>query len=163
MDATTLHALTDYTRARLLATLDAIEKSGRPVDAVLSWRPAPGRAHAAWQALHCAATHDKYVNRIILSGTDADAHLVRNYGGGSTPADNDPHTLADIRAALARHIEPIFNLLKNGQDLSRTFTLPNGQTRSVGEAVMFLAWHEAHHQGQIHLTWNLYQQAHGLK
>jgi hypothetical protein len=31
-----------------------------------------------------------------------------------------------------------------------------------GESFLLLAWHEAHHQGQIHLTINLYKAAHGI-
>jgi hypothetical protein len=28
---------------------------------------------------------------------------------------------------------------------------------------MLMAWHESHHQGQIHLTWNLYTASHLAK
>ena len=38
--------------------------------------------------------------------------------------------------------------------------MPSGRT--VAESIILFAWHEAHHQGQIHLTWNLYKQAHGI-
>ncbi|MFT3788568.1 MAG: hypothetical protein QM770_20750 [Tepidisphaeraceae bacterium] len=41
--------------------------------------------------------------------------------------------------------------------------MANGVTRGVGESFVLLAWHEAHHQGQIHITWNLYKAAHGVK
>ena len=37
-----------------------------------------------------------------------------------------------------------------------------GTQRTDGESLIMLAWHEAHHQGQIHLTWNLYKAAHGV-
>jgi uncharacterized damage-inducible protein DinB len=37
-----------------------------------------------------------------------------------------------------------------------------GKQRSVDDTMLVLIWHEAHHQGQIHLTWNLYKAAHGL-
>jgi uncharacterized damage-inducible protein DinB len=28
--------------------------------------------------------------------------------------------------------------------------MPSGRT--IGESIILMAWHEAHHQGQIHLT-----------
>jgi uncharacterized damage-inducible protein DinB len=36
---------------------------------------------------------------------------------------------------------------------------PGGTQRSVAEAITLLTWHEAHHQGQIHLTVNLFKAA----
>ncbi|HEX5242673.1 MAG TPA: hypothetical protein VFW23_05365, partial [Tepidisphaeraceae bacterium] len=62
MDRNTLLAVLDFSRNRLLGTLETIEKSGQDMSKVLAWRPGPGRAHIGWQAMHCAATHDKYLN-----------------------------------------------------------------------------------------------------
>ena len=42
----------------------------------LAWRPGPARAHIAWQAMHCAATHDKYLNVHIRGGKPHDEALV---------------------------------------------------------------------------------------
>jgi len=164
MDSQTLIAMIDFTRGRLLGTLDAIEKSGQDPAKVLAWRPGPGRAHIAWQAVHCAATHDKYFHVIIKGDANpTDPKLVEQYGGGSTPDQNVP-TLAEIRAALARHLEPLKAFVRQAtpDDLARIVGPPN-RRMSAGEGVILLAWHEAHHQGQMHLTWNLYQAAHGLK
>jgi uncharacterized damage-inducible protein DinB len=164
MCPTTLAAAMDFARARLLGTLDAIEKSGADVSKVLVWRPGPGRAHTAWQAMHCAATHDKYFNAFILGKAATDNALVVAYGGGSTPSDSNIPNLATIRATLAKHYEPFKAYLQAASpaELDRVFKLPNGSERTVGEATMLLTWHEAHHQGQIHLTWNMYKAAHGL-
>src|SRR5687768_10238224 len=98
MDPTTLVAGLDFARARLLAILDTIEKSGQDPAKVLAWRPGPGRAHIGWQAMHCAATHDKYLNAIIRGGKAVDEQMVSSYGGGSTPSDAGVPTLAAIRA-----------------------------------------------------------------
>src|SRR5437016_3176471 len=62
MDTDTLIIALDFARTRLLTTLDTIEKSGQDAAKVLAWRPGPGRAHIGWQAMHCAATHDRYLN-----------------------------------------------------------------------------------------------------
>lgn len=164
MCPTTLAAAMDFARARLLGSLDAIEKSGADVSKVLAWRPGPGRAHIAWQAMHCAATHDKYFNAFILGKAATDETLVAAYGGGSTPSDQNIPGLAVVRSTLEGHFSPFRShiLGASSEELKRVFKLPNGSERTVGEATMLLTWHEAHHQGQIHLTWNMYKAAHGL-
>src|SRR4051794_25916933 len=104
MDKDTLLAMIDFSRARLVGTLDAIEKSGQDPQKVLAWRPGPGRAHIAWQAMHCAATHDRYVNVRLRGQQDRDKELVANYGGGSTPSDQNIPNLAKVRETLATHL-----------------------------------------------------------
>src|SRR5271156_2401785 len=101
MDKDTLLAALDFSRARLLGTLDAIEKSGQDMSKVLGWRPGPGRAHIAWQAMHCAATHDKYLNVGIQGQSAKDESLVTNFGGGSKPSDANLPPLGVIRDKLA--------------------------------------------------------------
>jgi len=164
MDSESLVFALEFSRTRLLGTLDAIEKSGQDVAKVLAWRPGPGRAHIAWQAMHCAATHDRYLNVGILQGSAKNQELVANFGGGSTPSDANVPTLAVIRQKLAANYNPLkkFASEQTPQSLLRQVPAPGGKTRSVAEAIVLLTWHEAHHQGQIHLTWNLYKAAHGV-
>src|SRR4051794_14141011 len=100
MDRETLIAGLEFSRARLLGILDTIEKSGQDVRKVLAWRPGPGRAHIGWQAIHCAATHDRYVNVALKGGSPKDEQLVANFGGGSTPSDELVPELSDIREKL---------------------------------------------------------------
>lgn len=166
-DLNTLLQSLEFSRGRLLAVLDTIEKSGQDVHKVLAWRPGPGRAHIGWQAMHCAATHDRYVNVRLKGGQPADAQLCEHFAGGSTPSDERVPSLADIRSKLATHFEAFKAYLKTADLMQVTeFPGPAGTPpvrRSVGESVILLAWHEAHHQGQIHLTWNCYKAAHGIK
>lgn len=54
-------ALLDFARDRTLATLDAIEKLPQP-QAILGWRPGPGRAHIAWQLLHVGITEELFAS-----------------------------------------------------------------------------------------------------
>lgn len=68
MDRDTVIAAAEFTRGRLLGILDTIEKSGQDVNKILAWRPGAGRAHIGWQAMHCAATHDRYVNVRLKGG-----------------------------------------------------------------------------------------------
>ncbi len=69
-----------------------------------------------------------------------------------------------IREALAKHYEAFKQYVASLQaaDFERVVGPPD-RRRSIGDSVVLLTWHEAHHQGQIHLTWNLYKQAHGVK
>ena len=85
MDKLTILAVTDFSRTRLLAILDTLEKSGQDVAKVLAWRSGAGRAHIGWQAMHCAATHDRYLNKLILNKPVSDELLCTDFGGGSTP------------------------------------------------------------------------------
>jgi hypothetical protein len=160
MDPQTLVAALDFNRSRLLGILTTIEKSGQDPQKVLAWRPAPGRAHIAWQAIHCAATHDKYLNVTVKGGKPTDEALVANFGGGSTPSDTNVPDLAAIRSALESHYANFRSYVAGISADELVRKLPNGRT--VGESILLLTWHEAHHQGQIHLTWNLFKQAHGV-
>lgn len=163
MDKSTLLAGLEFARSRLLATLDDIEKSGQVPDKVLSWRPAPGRAHIGWQAMHCAATHDRYLNVRIKGGQPADPELVENFAGGSTPSDHRVPSLVQIRSALDKHYTALKSFVQNAsqEELDKVQDFGNAK-RSLAESILLLTWHEAHHQGQIHLTWNCYKAVHGL-
>jgi hypothetical protein len=165
MESGTLLAAIDFSHDRLIGLLDTIEKSGQDMRKVLAWRPGPGRAHIAWQAMHCAATHDRYLNVGILQQPVKDQELVTNFAGGTTPSDTNVPTLAVIRQKLAERLEQLkqFTREQTPETLARQFSAPGGKTRTVGEAIILLNWHEAHHQGQIHLTWNMYKAANGVK
>ena len=160
-DLKTILSQLDFTRDRLVGSLDGIEKSGQDVQQVLGWRPGVGRAHIAWQAMHCAATHDKYINVRIKGGEPNDPSLCEFFAGGSTPSDSKVPTLASIREKLALNFD-VFKTFLNSADLAKVTDFPNNVQRTTAESAILLAWHEAHHQGQIHLTWNLYMAAHGV-
>lgn len=162
MHGGTLLAVLDFTRSRLLGSLDAIEKSAADADAVLRWRPGPGRAHISWQAMHCAVTHDKYLHLRLLGQPIADPVLVDAFGGGSVPSDENVPGLGLIRERLAVNLERFKAFVAGCTGEQLAGKPPAGGDRSIAEHAMLMAWHEAHHQGQIHLTWNLYKAAHGL-
>lgn len=168
MDPTTLIAALEFNRSRLLGTLDAIERiateKGHSPAVVIAWRPGPARAHIGWQAMHCAATHDKYLNVALLGKTPVNEGIVANFGGGSTPSDTNVPSLAQIREKLTTTFAPFKAYVSTAtpEALARMIPGPNNTQRSVAEAITLLTWHEAHHQGQIHLTWNLYKAAHGI-
>jgi len=164
MDKETLIAALDFSRARLLSELETIQKSGQDTARVLAWRPGPGRAHIGWQAMHCAATHDRYLNVGLLQQSARDESLVRDFAGGSKPSDDNVPTLAAIQEKLTINLEALkkFVATQTPESLQKQFPAPGGKTRSLAESLILLTWHEAHHQGQIHLTWNLFKAAHGV-
>ena len=96
----------------------------------------------------------------MRGGQPRDAALVANFAGGSTPSDQQVPDLRVDPRPLDTHFRDFRDHVAgmNADEFPRK--LANGRT--VGESIVLLTWHEAHHQGQIHLTWNLYKQAHGV-
>jgi uncharacterized damage-inducible protein DinB len=163
MDPATILASLEFIRARLLGSITAIEQSGQDVAKVLAWRPGPGRAHIGWQLMHCAATHDKYLHLMLLGGQPKDPALVSAFGGGSTPSDQNIPNLETIRRKLEATFSDFRDYVAglNSTDLER-LNGPEGKQQTIAQRLMVMIWHESHHQGQIHLTWNLYKAAHGV-
>jgi hypothetical protein len=164
MDKQTLLAAMDFARGRLLASIEAIEKSGQDPAKVLAWRPAPGRAHIGWQLMHCAATHHRHLYATLQGKPIADEKLVTDFAGGSKPSDQNVPTLEGIKSRLASTFTEFKAYLAgvSASELSTRKVGPPDRQRPLEEWLMLYTWHEAHHQGQVHLTWNLYKAAHGI-
>ena len=160
---TPLHAALDqweFNRTRTLATLDAIAKLSDP-QAVLGWRPGPGRAHIAWQLTHVGITEELFATeRLVLGTTPAWPDLVPRFKGGSTPDDDIP-ALDRIREVLAASREHLLATVRDytEQDLARVPDFLRERGWSIATALKVLAWHEPHHQGQAHITLNLWKAA----
>ena len=149
----------DFTRQKTLALVDKLAKETN-VKAILGWRPGPGRAHIAWQLMHIAATDDRHVHVRMTGGQPQEAELVRRFAGGSTPDDNIP-TPDEIRRYLAAQRAEVLAHVKKLPD-NVLGAKPNDQAPwTYHEWLNVLAWHEAHHQGQAHITFNLCQAAPG--
>jgi uncharacterized damage-inducible protein DinB len=149
----------DFTRTKTLATLDAIAKR-TDANAALSWRPAPGRAHIAWQLMHIGATDDRHLNVRIGGGTAREPEYEQRFAGGSTPDDQIP-TIEEIRRYLEEHRRGLLALLDAATDESLAAKPYATSPYTLEEWFRLWAWHEAHHQGQAHLTLNMYKALHG--
>jgi uncharacterized damage-inducible protein DinB len=154
-----LRSFLEFVRKKTLDTLDAVAKRPDATE-VLAWRPGPGRAHVAWQLMHIAATDDRHLGVRMKGGDPANAEYVKRFAGGSTPDENVPTVeeirryLTERRAAMLDHLAGL-----SDADLARK---PNDQAPwHYEEWFRVLTWHEAHHQGQAHLTINLYNAAKG--
>jgi len=147
-----------FGRGRLMATLADIEKSGHATEALHWMMPfGKGRAHMAWQMLHCAATMDRYLNVRILGGEPSNPQLIADYASGSVCRADLLVGPEEIRERLEEVTLPYYQYFL-ALDPSRWNEKPNPQAdRTHFEMLMLISWHEAHHQGQCHIIWNSFK------
>jgi len=148
----------EFARARTLGLLDSIEKEPDP-QALLSWRPGPGRAYVGWQLMHIAVTEEIFATERLAPQKEAHGkELWPRFRGGSAPDDDVP-TVAMIRDVLKGAREHLLGTLRAIGD-DRLDEIPETlreRKLTIRDVFFVLAWHEAHHQGQAHLTCNLYK------
>lgn len=152
-----LRSVFELNRERTLITVDAIAEIENPQD-VLSWRPGPDRAHIGWQLTHIAATEELFATERLIGTQPGMGDLIERFRGGSTPDENVP-TLDQIREILSTGREHLIAALEQFSD-DDLETIPVGlQERgwTLRKTLQIICWHEAHHQGQAHLTLNLYK------
>jgi uncharacterized damage-inducible protein DinB len=160
----TLHSLIaafQFNRPRTLGLLDKIEQDKEP-QKILGWRPGPGRAHIAWQLTHVGITEELFATeRLIPGAKPAFADLVPRFKGGSTPDDDIP-SAAVIRRVLNESRAHLLETLARFGDKDLG-TIPEAfkeRKLSLVDVLNIIAWHEPHHQGQAHITLNLYRASH---
>lgn len=158
MNAADLQSMLELARRRTLELLEAIGKRPDP-NAILRWRPGPGRAHIAWQLMHVAATDDRHLNVRMKSGNPHEPELVRRYASGSVPDDDVPG-LEEIRRYLGERRQDLLAHLRGLSDDALAGKPTPEAPWTYLEWFPVLAWHEAHHHGQTHLTLNLYRTTH---
>lgn len=157
----TIHSLIaayQFNRPRTLVVLDKIEQEPEP-QRLLGWRPGPGRAHIAWQLMHIGITEELFATERLVPGAKAEfAELVPRFKGGSTPDDEIPSASLIRRVLEVSRGHLLETLSRFGdKDLG---TIPEGFKQrglTLVEIFQILAWHEPHHQGQAHLTLNLFK------
>jgi uncharacterized damage-inducible protein DinB len=149
----------DFNRGRTLDLLTNVEKLPNP-QAALSWRPRPGRAHVGWQLMHIGVTEDVFASERLAQKPGKFPDLWPRFRGGSTPDDDVP-TAETIRRVLAESRAHLITTLAEYDD-SRLEEIPEGLKQrnwTVRTVLSVIGWHEAHHQGQAHLTLNLFKAA----
>jgi hypothetical protein len=158
MTAADLERFLALSRRKTLELVNTIAATPDP-GAILGWRPGTGRAHIAWQLMHIAATDDRHLNVRMRGGEAAEPDFVRRFAGGSTPDDDIP-SIAAIRTYMDARRDALLAHLRTLSDAALD-TKPNEQAPWIyREWFEVLAWHEGHHHGQAHLTYNLYRVAH---
>jgi len=147
-------------RARTLTALDAIAELPNSVD-VLGWRPGAGRAHIGWQLMHIGVAEELFASERIPGTPSEDAETVARFRGGSTPDDDIP-SVDDIRRLLETSRERLLKVISQFTD-DDLDTVPEPMQQrgwTLGTILQVLAWHEPHHQGQAHITLNLWKADH---
>lgn len=151
----------DFMRMRTLMSLDEIAKHPRAAD-ILAYRPGPGRAHQAWQFMHIGITEELYGTERLFGRPSQYPELAPRFKGGSIADDNIP-SIEQIRTVLADSREKLFAGLRSFSD-SDLGVIPEAFKErgwALGRIIQVLAWHEAHHQGQIHCVLNQWKAEHG--
>jgi hypothetical protein len=148
----------EFVRKKSLDFIEIIAKSPDAA-AVLAWRPGPGRAHVAWQLMHIGATDDRHLNVRIRAGEAKNPDFVNRFAGGSTPDDKIPG-LDEIRKYLSERRAAMLELLETATDEQMAKKPYEASPYTLEEWFRVWIWHEAHHQGQAHLTLNLYKASH---
>jgi len=147
-----------FNRGRTLGLLEQFEKLPDPVRA-LGWRPGPGRAHAAWQFTHIGITEELFATeRLAPEKQGAFVELWPRFRGGSTPDDQIPDP-ALIRRVLTESRAHLLDTLSTISD-DRLGEIPPAMAArkmTLLDVLHIISWHEAHHQGQAHITCNLYK------
>jgi len=146
-----------FFRPRTLGILDKIEQQPNAME-VLGWRPGPGRAHIAWQLMHIGVTEELFATeRLAPHKTGAFQELWPRFRGGSKPDDIIP-TPAEIRQVLSESHSHLVDTLREIGD-ARLGEIPTAFAErkwTHRDVLSLLLWHEAHHQGQAHITLNMY-------
>ena len=149
-----------FNRIRTLGLLDKLEQETDAAES-LGWRPGPGRAHIGWQLMHIGITEELFATERLLPEKQAQVQgLLPRFRGGSTPDDNIP-TAAEIRTVLSASREHLLDTIHKFDDSQLDWIAPALAERQLKllDVLHILAWHEGHHQGQAHLTLNLYNAA----
>ncbi len=146
-----------YNRTKTIGLLDKLEQEGN--SKALGWRPGAGRAHIAWQLMHVAVTEEIFATeRLNPSKPGSFTELWPRFRGGSTPDDMIP-SISEIREILQSGREHLEDTLSGYSD-SRLAEIPpplKERALTVLDVLHIISWHESHHHGQAHLTYNLFK------
>lgn len=146
-----------YNRTKTLALLDKLEQEGHLK--ALGWRPGSGRAHIAWQLMHIGVTEEIFATeRLNPSKPGSFIELWPRFRGGSTPDDVIP-SIVEIRNVLQSGREHLEETLSGYNDARLAEIPPPLKERglTVLDVLHIIGWHESHHHGQAHLTYNLFK------
>ncbi|QDU93229.1 DinB family protein [Lignipirellula cremea] len=148
----------EFNRGRTLGLLERMEREA-DLPAALAWRPGAGRAHIAWQLMHIGITEEIFAVERLAKGTGKFSDLWSRFQGGSTPDDQIP-SADEIRQVLATGREELLGTLaglSESQLGDIMWEARDGRKLTLLSVLQIISWHEAHHQGQAHITFNLFK------
>jgi hypothetical protein len=157
-EITTLLGQHKYIRSRLISFIKEIESTPYAQEALQWSMPfGKGRAHIAWQIMHCAATYDRYLNFRILNQNPKNPDLVKAYGNGSVPDSKVIVKIEEIVSALDLTTKPLYNYFEALEPEKINLKPHSEADRTNKEILEMLNWHEASHMGQSQITWNSFR------
>lgn len=147
----------EFNRTRTLGLLDTIAGEPDP-ERILGFRPGPGRAHIAWQLMHIGITEELFATERLLGASPDFSDEVPRFRGGSTPDDDIPSVehIRDVLNQSRDHLESTLSRFTPA-DLSVIPETFKERGWTLAQILQVLAWHEPHHQGQAHITFNLWK------
>ena len=103
-----------YIRSRVIGFIKEIEATPYAQEALQWSMPfGKGRAHIAWQLMHCAATYDRYLHLRILNQEPKNQELVKAYGNGSVPNHKIIVKVEEILSALDTTTKPYYDYFES--------------------------------------------------
>jgi len=151
-----------FNRPRTLGVLDKIEQEKEP-QRILGWRPGPGRAHIAWQLMHIGITEELFATeRLVVGAKPGFPDLVPRFKGGSTPDDEIPAAglIRQVLEESRAHLLETVARFSDGELSRAAEALPEPMRQrmpTLMHVLQIISWHEPHHQGQAHITFNLWK------
>ena len=109
--------------------------------------------------MHIGITEELFATERLAPGkVGAFTELWPRFRGGSTPDDNIP-SAAEIRRVLGESREHLLETLSQFTDdnLGDIPEALKARKFTMLDVLHILSWHEAHHQGQAHITLNLFK------
>ena len=109
--------------------------------------------------MHIGITEELFATERFTGSKPDFADLVPRFRGGSTPDENIPSVdqIRDLLDGSRQHLLATVSGFSE-QDLE---TISDGLLDkpgwTIGKALRVITWHEAHHQGQVHITLNLFK------
>ena len=147
-----------YIRSRVIGFIREIEATPYSQEALHWSMPfGKGRAHIAWQLMHCAATYDRYLNFRILNQDARYPDLVKAYGNGSVPNPKIIVKVEEILSALETTTSPYYNYFQSLPPEKIQDKPHLAAEKTHREILHLLNWHEASHMGQAQITWNAFR------
>lgn len=155
-----LQSCLDMNMNRVIAQVEAV--AGNPdLQNFLSWRIAPGRAHAAWQWTHIAVTEELFAcDRLVTAHERAKyKDYWDRFRGGSSPSDTDVPSFETILKMLKDAHETLRETLKTftDEDLDTKTMSVRDNNQSLRMWIQIMIYHSAHHHGQVHALLNVFK------
>lgn len=155
--ATTLAQLA-FNRKSTLRLLDEIEKTGT-ADQALLFRARPDAAPLGWQLMHLAATEDRMGSQAFGKGAPVSREWIVQFSSGKKAGPFVPPAAA-VRAYLGKTRAALEKAIRTF-DLGRLDSKPQPDARfDFRTSLHVLMYHEPHHHGQAHATFNMFKARH---